>query len=491
MLTIALDRPRTLDPADASPSSQAELVTADLLFDTLTRFDGETGEAAPAVALRWRSDDQKTWRFRLRPDATFGSGRAITGNDVKYTIERVARRGAGSAAAAQLDLIAGYQQLRRGEAPGLSGITVPEPDLVVVTLTKPLATFPLLLSSPSFGIVPKEAVEAASPPFGQQPVTSGSFVLQGREGNVLHLRRAPGAETFLDGIDIVYFADADAAYQAFVDGLADWSRVPPSRVEEAAERYGTDGFRPFHAQLFYGFNLKNKKFADVRFREAIVRAVDREAIARAVYSDTVELLEGAVVTGLGPYDELSSGCGQHCAHDPVTARQLLEQAFPDGNVPVVGVDYDEGTVQEAIARAIASDLEEVGIPTKLRPYAFSDYQQHAASGNQQLFRLGWIGSYPSPDVFLHALFATDAPDNITGFSDPEVDLKLAAARATGDPEKRRALYAEAEQLVLAKVPILPLAQFRAHTVASPRVHDLELAIDGTFDVSAVWVTPSP
>jgi oligopeptide transport system substrate-binding protein len=147
-------------------------------------------------------------------------------------------------------------------------------------------------------------------------------------------------------------------------------------------------------------------------------------------------------------------------------------------------------VQEAIAKAIASDLEEVGIPAKLRSYAFSDYQQHAASGNQQLFRLGWIAPYPSPDAFLHSLFSTDAPDNITGFSDPEVDLKLAAARATADPVQRQALYAEAEQLVLAKVPILPLAQFRSHTVATDRVRDVQLSVDGTFDATQVWVRPA-
>ena len=494
VLTIGLDRPRTLDPAEASPSSQADLITADLLFDTLTRFDPETGEPLPALALRWRSDDMKTWRFRLAPGITFGSGRAITAADVKYTVERLARKGSGSPAGAQLELLGGYRELLRGQAAGLSGITTPEPDLVVFTLTEPLATFPLLLSSPVFGIVPKEAVEAPSPAFGQAPVTSGPFVLQGREGNVLHLRRTAGpvgAEVLLDGVDIVYFDDADAAYQAFVDGLVDWSRVPPSRVEEAAERFGTDGFDSFHAELFYGFNLKNPKFADVRFREAIVRAVDREAIVRAVYGETVDVLDGTVVDGLGEYDTIAAGCGQTCAHDPATARQLLAQVFPDGNVPRVGVDYDQGAVQEAIARAVADDLEEVGIPAVLREYGFSDYQQHAASGNQQLFRLGWIGPYPSPDVFLHPLFRTDAPDNITGFSDPEVDMKLAAARAQPDRTLRDALYAEAEQLVLAKVPILPLAQFRSHTVGSPRVHDLELAVDGTFDVSTVWVTPSP
>jgi ABC-type transport system substrate-binding protein len=489
ILTVALDRPRSLDPAEASPSSQAELVTADLLFDTLTRYDPESGEALPAVALRWRSDDLKTWRFRLRPDAAFGNGRPIGAVDVKYSIERVARKGTGSTASAQLELIAGYEELLRGSAPGLSGVTVPEPDLLVVTLTEPMATFPVLVSSPVFGIVAQEAVEAATPAFAQAPVTSGPFTLAAREGNVLRLRRAPGATTLLDGVDVVFYDDADAAYQAFADGQADWSRVPPSRVDEAAQRFGTDGFRPFHAELFYGFNLENRKFADVRFREAIVRAVDREAIVRAVYTETVGLLDGAVIEGLGGYD--GSGCGERCAHDPDAAKRLLAEAFPAGDVPRVGVDYDQGAVQEAIAKAIAADLGEVGIPTVLRGYAFSDYQQHAASGNQQLFRLGWIGAYPSPDVFLNPLFRTDAPDNITGFSDPAVDAELAAARATRDPEERAARYASAESLIMAQVPILPLAQFRAHTVSSSRVHDLVVSVDGTFDATRVWVTPGP
>jgi oligopeptide transport system substrate-binding protein len=489
VLTIGLDRPRSLDPADASPSNRSELIAADLLFDGLTTHDNKTGALTTALASKYVHDAKLTrWTFRLRPDAKFANGRRITAADVKYSIERVASKGSRSPAAAQLELVQGYHLFVEGQAQTVTGIVASEPDLVTVALTTPLATLPDLLASPVFGVVPKEAVEAQSPSFDQAPIGSGPFRLRGREGNVVHLSRAEGAQTFLEGIDLVFYDDAEDAYDAFADGDLDWSRVPSTRIDEAAERFGTAGFRPFHAEVFYGFNLKDPRFADIRFRRAIVRAIDRQAIVRAIYTDTVDLLNGVVVKGVS--GALEDACAGQCDYDPRKARALLQQAFGLRPMPTIGIDYDEGTVQEAIARAMAADLLEVGIKTQLRPLPFSEYQEFAASGNQQLFRLGWIGAYRSADAFLSPLFLSGAPDNVMGFFNPTVNHYLKTARAEPDPARRERLYQGAEKLIMGRMPLVPIAQFETHTVAAARVHDLEVAVDGTFDATRVWVTPA-
>ena len=77
----------------------------------------------------------------------------------------------------------------------------------------------------------------------------------------------------------------------------DFSPVPLSRVEEARRTRGGAASRPYLAELFYGFNLKSPKFADSRFREAIVHAIDREAIVKKVYKNTVRPSIGVVPQG--------------------------------------------------------------------------------------------------------------------------------------------------------------------------------------------------
>ena len=81
--------------------------------------------------------------------------------------------------------------------------------------------------------------------------------------------------------------DPERAYEQFLAGRLDVAPVPSDRVEQAAQRYGARASRPYLAELLYGFNLKVPKLADGRFREAIVRAIDRPSLVRAVYGPSV------------------------------------------------------------------------------------------------------------------------------------------------------------------------------------------------------------
>ena len=98
-------------------------------------------------------------------------------------------------------------------------------------------------------------------------------------------------------VDVYLEQDATASYRAFLAGQLDWTSVPPERVEEVAQQRGPGAAKPYLGELFYGFNLKNPKFADPRFREAIVRAIDREAIVKRVYKNTVRPSIGVVPMG--------------------------------------------------------------------------------------------------------------------------------------------------------------------------------------------------
>lgn len=484
VLRVGVTADSSLDPAQARTVEQ--LLVADQLFDGLTAFDAKEQKAVPAIAEKWTaSPDQKEWDFTLRSTAKFSSGRQITATDVKYSLERVARKGSGSAGTELLEPVVGYEDAAvKGSAPSLAGVTVPAPNVVHISLKEPFAPLPMALTSPVLGIVPQESVEASDGSFAKNPVGSGPFAVGDRVGNRIRLVRSQGSDALLDGIDLLGYEGVAASYTAFTRGELDWSQVPPEQVAVAARDYGRKGFVPYAAELVYGMNLKSPKFQDLRFREAIVRAIDRPALVRAVYDDIYEPLDGIVVSGVPGFKE--GACGDVCTHDVEKAKGLVQAAFPDGP-PEIFLDYDEGVIRDALAKAIQADLKEVGITATLRPKPFNDYLNFEVSGQQELFLLGWIAAYASPEAFLGPLFGSTSRNNLVGFNVPQFDTALQAARREGDDQLRERLYQDAETLALSFVPVVPILQYKVHSVIADNVGGLELSPTGTFDGSKVWV----
>jgi ABC-type transport system substrate-binding protein len=492
ILRLALQRPDSLDPALAESGLQHDIIMADLLFDGLTAADPATAEVLPAVAASWSSDDDlTTWTFKLA-DRSFHDGASITAADVVATLERVARRGIISAASVQLETIAGYRQYvvdRDTEA--LEGVTAVDARTVRVDLTEPVPTFPLLMSNAAYGIVPADADAPTEPPFSTEPNGSGPFALAGRvevtDGVVeLRLRAADEADMFLDGIDVLLVNDPDVGYQAFVDGDVDAAIVPRDSVSDAAVRYGDDAYGLYAAEFFYAFNLDQDKFKNRPFREAIAAAIDRDGIVADVFGGNHAALSTLIPAGVIGHQ--ANACPK-CAFDVDTAGVRLAEAFPDGDVPLVNIDFDDNETQRAVAQAIADDLNVVGIPTNLRPRSFDGgaYAEFLASGDADLFRLGWFGAYPAPDAFLMPLFRTGAPDNLTGFSSEIIDEKLDLARRTVDAEERQVILRDVQRRILDVVPVVPILQFRTNMVVAERVHGLVPTVMGTFDPSLVWL----
>ncbi|HEV7864113.1 MAG TPA: ABC transporter substrate-binding protein, partial [Acidimicrobiia bacterium] len=404
----------SLDPADARDPKAVMVV--DQLFDTLVRDDGEL-QPAPGLARSFEANPTQTaFTFHLAPGLHFDDGSPLTSADVKFTLERIARKGSDSPLVSQLEAVTGFAAFHAAAvqtgatAPGLSGIEAPDPVTVVVRLDRPFSSFPAVLGHPGFGIVPQAAVGRLGAGFKQTPVGSGPFrrVDSSAPGR-LSLRRAAGhsPQARVDGIDFVDFKDVDAAYAAFQDGSVDVSPVPPARADDAAKSFGRRAMSPYIGLVFYGMNLKRPDLADPRFRQAIALAVDRKQIVDEVYQGSVALATGLVADGVPRRD--GDACGDRCRHDPDRARALLAEAFPDGKIPEVSIDHDDDPTQAAVAAVIKTDLDTVGIPSVVRPHPFAEYGKFLVSGQQELFRLGWIADYPSPDGFLTPLFSSTSP----------------------------------------------------------------------------------
>ncbi|MEX2658543.1 MAG: ABC transporter substrate-binding protein, partial [Acidimicrobiales bacterium] len=465
----------------------SELVVADLLYDGLTAYDPAVGQAVPALASGWETDEAATtWRFTLDPDAAFTDGAPVRPEDVKASLERVAAAGPAEPAARLLSGIIGSDEVASGAATTLAGVSLEGEDVVVIALAEPLSSFPELLASPLLGIAPEgatadslDALPAGSGPFRLAAGSSGEDGMLASD--VIRLERAPGAAAIVDGVDLVLAEDSVGALALVEAGDADVAYVP----SEVGELDGDldEVAAPSGAELFYGLNLRSPKLADPRLREAIVAAVDQDAISDGVYGANLGPLAGVVpddVPGGAP-----GGCGAPCRHDPDRARALVSEAFPHGDAPELFVDVDSGSRQEQVAAAIVSDLEAVGIPASVRTHAIDEYPSFLASGQQEVFRLGWSGGWASAAAYLAPLFRSGSPENVVGLSVPAVDDALDRAAAEREPATRDAAYVEAEALVLAEMPVLLIGQFRTRVAVGDTVRGLELSVTGTFDATRI------
>lgn len=470
VLRVGMAAPRTLDPLRAQ--SAAEVVVADLLYDTLTTVDPRTGEARPGLAERWEHDaGLRRFTFHLRPGARFSDGREVRAPDVVFTLDRARAPGSGLS-----PLLAPALGL-------VSEVTAPDPSTVVVALSEAFPDLPAVVAHPALGVVPAGAPDAE---VANGVPGSGPFRVAERDGGTLRLRRAPGSAALLDGVD-VQTGDGPAVAAAFAAGRLDWALVPAEEAPSLAARTGRAAYAPLAGLVFYGINLRSPKLGDPRFREAIVRAVDRAGIAASVYRGTVRPAAGPVPQGVP--GALGDPCGERCRFDPGRARALVAEVFPAG-APSLAVDTEDEPVQRAVAGAIAGALQAVGITATVRTHSPADYAALVARGGQEVFRLGWAAGYPSAEAFLRPLFESGSDTNVTGLASPEVDAALAAARTSADPAVRRARLGEAQRAVMAALPIIPIGQFETLAFAGTRVRGLRLNVLGSFDGAAVWLAPA-
>jgi peptide/nickel transport system substrate-binding protein len=397
-----------------------------------------------------------------------------------------------------LDVIKGYSELVAGKTKTLSGLVAGD-GLVRITTNAPDAELPLTLASPVYAVT-KAGHEAESSPATtagtattlgprlEAPLGSGSFKVLSDDGTTLRLVRSQESVAELDEVDLVREATSTTALAAVHDGDADWASVPPA--EKATATGGHVGYTlqsPLGAEEFFGINLASPTFANPLFRRAIIVATDRNAVVAGALPG-LEVSAGVVPTGVpGSVDD---PCGTGCDYSTETAKALLAQAFPTGQIPTVEIDTDDDPGDVALANAVGAQLSVVGIPVKVTPQPFATYQSFITTGRQQLFRTGWVGLWPSAGAYLSPLFRSTSLDNSTAYSSPAVDKALAVAAATADATQRQVDYQALQRTIMSDYAILPLASFTQVLALSIRVHDYSPRLDGTFDVNRVQVKGS-
>lgn len=512
-----LRQPSSIDPGRAIDAE--EITVVDQLFDSLTttEMDGDEVTVTPGAAASWEANPAPSgdapedappaatvWTFTLREGATFHDGTPVTAADFKRGWERIADRTSEQPSAAfyLLEPVVGFATAAEGGE--LSGVEAVDQRTLRVTLDRPLADLPAVVSHPALAPVPAAAASDAAG-FAELPVGNGPF----RMADALQPARFVRLEPF-DGYvgpapaprieEIVFqFYSGDTAiedaYTEFEDGFLEFAPVPTDRFEQALETYGRsgDGFSGTGVldgieliTAFYGFNDDLAPFDDPALRRAISLLIDRDAIVSDVVPAGRAVATSVVPPGIAGYEPAECG---FCTYEPDQARGLLEGK----EIPPFELVYYEGAGHDAIAERVQRDVNAVlgeGTLT-LRPLPQAEWLERLRSGETGFFLSGWLAEYPAADTFLYPLFHADriGQDNLSHYDNPQVNELLDRARQELDPSARADLYRQAEALVLEDMPVVPLFHYRHAQVVADRVEGFSLSPLGHLDLTRVTVRP--
>ena len=455
---ILLGQPTTLDPAAAGDAGSAALIAQ--LFETLTTFDSER-VLRPALAESWRVEDGgRRIVFAIRDGLRFSDGAPLVAADVVRSWLRLVDPAAPSPLVSLLTDVTGAMEYASGQGrPEDVGLRADEgANEVIVDLDRPGADFINIVASSTFAVVPTGIDEASALIAGAAFVASGGYRLTGVTPTTLELEANPeywAGPPALATITIVTDLGGASAVEAFEDGDIDYAPIGASD----ASWIGYDA--ALGAQLrqvpslstnYYGFDVRDEPFDDVRVRQAFGAAVDWRRIARLSEPDPEAVATSMVPPGIPGRSDTDVVPG----YDPERARALLAEAgfrdgagFPEVTLLTGGTPWDEAVIGEL--------QRELDITLRSEIMDFGTYFGRLDRDAPAMWSLSWVADYPGRNDFLGVLLATGSSNNYGRWSSEAFDAAINKAGAAGDATAAGAAYDEAEAIVRDEVPVIPIS----------------------------------
>ena len=472
--------PETLDPARISDIYSRSV--SQQIFDGLVQFD-QTLTITPALAQFWKaSRDGLAWTFHLRKGVKFHHGREVTADDVVYSLTRILDPRTKTGAADLFLAVKGAREFREGRARTVSGLVALDRHTVQVTLDEALAPFVAALAVGHAKILPRELVEAQGDAFCAQPVGTGPFRFERWErGKEIVLAANPeyfGGPPHLSRVVYRIFAGErwETTYDEFQKGHLEDAPVPTRNYRKVIAGTGHIYVkRPMISARFYGLNTRVKPLDDRRVRQALIYAVNREAIIEEAFFGRYVTARGILPPGTQGFNPRLTGY----PYDPQRARQLLAEAGHPGGRGLPPIVIWSSVKLEAVVRElelVRKHLEAVGVEARVQFQTdWPAYSRLLTEGRLPVFLYAWYADVPDPDNFLFKLFHSKSARNFFGYANPVVDDLLVSARNATDIQRRLELYRRAEQLVLDDAPFIPMMHHTYERLFQPYVRSVEVS----------------
>ena len=477
--------PATLDPALSTGVTEQTLENA--LLEGLVRLDRD-GKPSPGMAKSWAvSEDGRTYTFTLR-ESSWTNGEPLTAEDFVYSWRRVLDPETASPYAYQLYYLVNGEDFNAGKVkdPAGVGVRAEGKDKLVVTLEEPVPYFLSLTAFPTLFPVNKNAVEQDSTGWAQNPVTftgNGPFKLVAWEHNKQFLlekneRYWDQDSVKLKNLMVTLVEDSNTELAMFESGQIDIAETPPYREVERLAKGNLLKMSPDLSNEFYMFNTGLPPFNDVRVRQALSLAIDREALVSKVTKGGEKAAYAFVppgVKGPTPGKEFRSlGDKLIVGFNPAEAKKLLAEAgYPEGNgFPKVKLLLSNNQNHRPLAEAITGMWKDnLGIEAEIVEQEYKVYLKTLDEREFQVARVGWNADYNDPMTFLD-MWEKDGANNQAGWTNAEYDRLLDQAIDAKDSGSRMNALFSAEKILMSEQPLIPIYYYSNPYLEKDNIRDV-------------------
>ncbi|GAB4182667.1 MAG: ABC transporter substrate-binding protein [Thalassobaculales bacterium] len=442
------------DPAMIDPITYSELVAGDVIGNIYEGFVGldKDAKVVPALATKWEAlPGNLGFRFTLREGVKFHSGRTLGAKDVKWSFEQIMKPGAkGGLTTGYLKVLAGLKEYQDGTAKEISGLVVVAPNVIEVRFTAPDVLFPIY----PFHIMDSGIVEEhgatwwtkASAGTGPHRFQSWN---RGQSVQLVAHKDYWGGAPKIDGVSFMIVPDDNTAVSQFEAGELDLVYLGGAvarRVLREAKFKDNLMTVPAAQVQYLGMNQNlYEPFRNIKVREAVCIAIDRDGMVRGLFGGAAFPLYGQVTPGVAGYNPAVP----KIVHDPARARQLLAEAgYPDGKgLPPVKISSTEPNKAELAY--YADQLKKVlGMQVEVDVVERATFIKAMNAGEVAFFPWGWSAGYPDAMYFLSQMWHSASPYNRPRWKNAEFDRLIDQARGIADNEARYKLYNQAEEVLL-------------------------------------------
>ncbi len=432
---------KTFDPLKSIGGS--DIVLDRLIYGTLTGKNA-AGQPTPWLVESWSQPEPTVLDLKVRQGVTFHDGSPFTAEAVKAGLDR--NRSAGSPYAASLAAI--------------SSIELPDANTVRLVTSRPASGALLLTLSGREGLIPGPASLADPDSMATNPIGAGPFqILEWRQGESMKLRAYPGYydkdQYLVAGIDFVNVNDEVSARNAVLAGDIDVGFVDAEGVPALTANPGTAvAVNQSDAAYYVNINLttQNPPLADVRVRQAINTAVNRDQIASAVIG-----AGSAPAWQLFPqgYPGHDPALEKRYAYDPARARQMLADAgYPNGfDMKLYAVSTTPSITRTT--EIVAANLNDVGIRTQI--VAGTSWVQDYAIDRKGDAAVGTWLPRTDPTLTFQSLFGGVGTLNVGKYSSPELNGIVDQAQGVTDSAAADTLLKQASGYVVDQALEVPIA----------------------------------
>jgi peptide/nickel transport system substrate-binding protein len=443
-----------------------------LAFNTLlTHTDPTLTEFKPELAESWTlSPDGRTATFKLREGVKWHDGEPFTAKDVEYSIKAYIHPDSGSTVGPtlRLDELVGAQDFMEGKTDQIEGVKVLDDYTIELTTDAPVGflfnlTTMIIVPEHILGDVPYKDLETN--PFTQNWIGTGPFkFVQWVPGQFVEFARFDdywGGKPYLDRIINIEYKDQATAALAFEKGEVDLvMKVTGPDLERLRNLPNTMLVgAPVDFANAYAFNFQKPYLQDKRVRQAMMYAIDNQAIKEGLYGDTIQLTNAPLPHPLWANQDLVNAY----PYDPEKAKALLAEANWDPNQVIdLSTYYSDQTVTNQLT-AVQQNWADVGIKSEIRLLESASVFDTWINGDFDVTYIGAQGS-ADPDLMSVFLGCETTPENgyvsfgnnFWRYCNPEVDALFEEARNTADYDERKAIYDEIQVILSDEVAYGPV-----------------------------------